>query len=154
MKMLMGPCAGSRCASRSITSVSGCAGEWESWDNGPRLPVGVLGAVESRRVGSALDVVHAGRSGGIGGIRLARNDLPGAVAHRERIVRYAPQVAGADKLVKRARILAPVRVVLIDRILHVEEVGLEHGFARARDAVLVLHEAETSQHHENRGNDQ
>src|SRR2546425_5696292 len=120
MKMLMGPCAGSRCASRSITSVRGCAAEWESWDNGPRLPVGVLGAVESRRVGSALDVVHAGRGRGIGGIRLARNDLPGAVAHRQRIVGHAPQVAGAHKLVERARILPFVGVELVDPIAQVE----------------------------------
>ena len=84
-------------------------------------PVGVFGAVDGGLIGSALDVVDAGRGGRIVGVGLGWNRLPRVGGVRERIDRNLPDVAVGDERVERAGILPLVRVVLIDRVPQIEQ---------------------------------
>src|SRR5215468_4433403 len=117
-------------------------------------PLRVLRAVERRQVGSACDVEDAGRRVRVARIRLACCRLPGGRAERERILGNLPEVARAHEIIECRWPLTLVRVVLIDRVAHVEEVCFQHGFARARLGVPILHEADAREDDQNRRDDE
>src|SRR5262245_2779207 len=121
---------------------------WGWWSEAARLPLSVLAAVDCGAVRAAVDVVHTRFGGWVARIGRRGFGRPAVLALRKGILWHLPHVSVGHERVERRRILVLVRVVLIDRITHAEQILFEDRFPRVDHARPVLCHPHRRQNHD------